>query len=96
MEIDNLILVKVLQKKIDIPWGIIYDVRDIWSCLEKINYSIAQTFKENNMGANYLTNLGCRLKCRKVFHQFSDLSHSLKRILNVDRLRLLNLRCIKL
>lgn len=64
IEIDSLILVKVLKEEIDIPWGIVYEVREMWKCLEMLNFSLAHTYRENNMGADCLANIGCSSKCR--------------------------------
>lgn len=95
-EIDSLILVKIVNREVEISWHIAYEVREIWKLVSQMQFKLAHTYRENNQSADFLANYGCSHQCRKVFHGFGELPHSLRGIVNVDRLGLANMRIKKL
>ena len=95
-EIDSLILVKIVNREVEVPWRIVYEVREIWKLVSQMQFKLSHTYRENNQSADFLANYGCSHQCRQVFHGFGELPHSLRGIVNVDRLGLANLRIKKL
>lgn len=61
-----------------------------------LNRSLSHKYKENNKGVDILANIGSCLQCKVFFHNFRELPHALKGIVNMDRMGIPNMRCKKL
>lgn len=46
IEVDSLVLVHILCKKVGIPWNVVYNVRCIWRLMEQLDYRLSHTFRE--------------------------------------------------
>ena len=57
LEVDSLILSQIVQKKVEPPWCIMYEIRMLFDLL-CCNFSISHTYRENNMAADLLSNIG--------------------------------------
>lgn len=55
LEVDSLILAQIVQKKVEPPWCIMYEIRMLFD-LSRCNFSISH--RENNMAADLLSNIG--------------------------------------
>lgn len=95
VEVDSQILVQVLNRKVEVPWGVLYEVREIWRLLDTIVAQIMHTYRENNQAAGFLANWSCKRMHSGIFDRFSEFPHGLKGIVRVDRLGIPNFRCMK-
>lgn len=84
VEIDSLILIRIVNREVEVPWGIVYEVREIWKLLDQMQFKLSHTYLENNQSADFLANYGCSKQCRKKFNCFGELPHRLRGIVNVD------------
>ncbi|KAM7526883.1 hypothetical protein LguiA_016785 [Lonicera macranthoides] len=91
-KVDSLILMQILEKKIAIPWGVIYEVRRLLFLLSCMDVQLGHTYRENNAAADHLANMGCSAKKMLVFRGFTELPRVLKGIVKLDRTGIQNLR----
>lgn len=70
VEMDSLVLMQIIQGKAGTPWAITYEIREISQLLQKLDHFLMHTFRESNMAADCLANLGC--KCEKYLFFEAD------------------------
>lgn len=58
-EIDSQILLYVLQKKVQAPWAVEFEIRAIFHLLHGMDTSIEHIYREGNAAADFLANLPC-------------------------------------
>ncbi|KAM7506402.1 hypothetical protein LguiA_016855 [Lonicera macranthoides] len=85
VEVDSLILLQILEKKIPIPWGVIYEARRLLFLLSCMDVQLRHTYRENNVAADHLANMGCSAQKKLVFTGFRELPKMLKGIVKLDR-----------
>ncbi|KAM7488940.1 hypothetical protein LguiB_026424 [Lonicera macranthoides] len=68
----------------------------MWNILDKMNYVLLHTFRENNSGADFLANLGCESKKKVNFVGVENLPKKLKGMSRMDRMGIPNVRFQKL
>ena len=83
LEADYLVLVHILEKKVEVPWCIAYEVREIMQLMTSIEYRIFHTYKENNRGADFMANIGCREGKTLQFSCFEDLPKEMRGVVKV-------------
>ncbi|KAM7465445.1 hypothetical protein LguiB_013007 [Lonicera macranthoides] len=93
IEVDSSVLVNILLKKSKCPWVIQLEIRKICEKLTKMDYSIAHIYREINMGAEFLSNVGCREMKRCVYFERKDVPRLLKGILKIDQGGIPHVRC---
>lgn len=54
IEVDSLILKRIIEGKIDVPWVITYEFRHIKCLLASIEYRISHVFHEDNQAADVI------------------------------------------
>lgn len=91
IEVNSLVLANLVQSKCAVPWSIAYDFRALMFLLRQCNYSISHTFREDNMAADCLSNIGCK-EGRRLMFTNSNVPHKLRGILRIGRSGLANLR----
>lgn len=67
IEVDPMMLVQIMHKKISVPWAIVYEVRLIEDILQKMVHSLKHIFRESNKAADFLANVGFKEKKKVVF-----------------------------
>lgn len=60
IEVDSLVLVQIVMKKIKCPWAIQMEIRRIYELLSRMDFSIVHIYREINVGADFSSNVGCR------------------------------------
>ena len=93
IESDSLVLVQLVSKKVIVPWTISYEMKQIWSLLLQLKFSINHVFHESNMVADHLANLGLRARKEVFFDRWENLPKHLRGLVRLDRCGLFNLRC---
>lgn len=63
--------------------------------MQSINFRLTHTYRENNMVANFLVNLGCDLRSYVVFNK-GNIPRKLKGIVRIDGCGLPSIRHIKM
>jgi len=72
VEGDNQIVIKAVQKQIQVPWQIAPILEDIWNmitCCESILFK--HTYREGNMNADWMAKYGCELRSHSLRLFFS-------------------------
>lgn len=72
-----------------------YEICAIWQCLDKLVFQLQHTYRENNQGVDFLSNLGRKVQHKVVFERFCDIPRQLRGVLNADRMGIPNLGCKK-
>lgn len=91
MEMDSLILLQILQRKVEVPWSIVYEVRAMMRCLEVLNCQLSHTYRESNRPADILANIGCSVQKKVEYNSFGELPLAVWGSVNTDRSGIPNL-----
>lgn len=84
IEMDSLVLVNIVQSKVNTPWVIRYEIRNILSLLGAMDYTIGHVYRECNAAADWLVNFGVKIQSR--IHFDSDVIPArLRGIVRIDR-----------
>lgn len=96
LEMDSFILMQIVKKEVDIPWLVIYEIRELWSCLSSMDVKIMHAYREINQAADALANIGCKAQRYVDFCYFREFPQRVKGIVNLNRMGVANLRLRKL
>lgn len=91
IEVDSLVLVGIVQQKIPPPRCVVYEIRELFDLLKQCNFSINHVYRESNMAADLLSNIGCK-EGKTVAFNPCNLPSRLKEILRLDRCGVENVR----
>lgn len=69
IEVDSMVLLMIIQRRVRIPWAIEYIIRQCLQALQRMEYSIIHTFRENNQAADFMANLGCALDKHVILYR---------------------------
>ena len=95
IEVDSMVLVQILQNNTHVPWTIAYEIRAITQILQQMRYTLRHIFRESNMVADFLANLGCKMG-KHFIVEHDRMPKRLRGIVRMDRCGLPNVRWIKL
>jgi len=87
VEGDNQIVIKAVQKQIQVPWQIAPILEDIWNmttCCESVLFK--HTYREGNMAADWVAKYGCVVRSYSLGLFFSPPSRQFLHLLVDDNL----------
>lgn len=84
IEADSMILVQIVLKKVDPAFLVHCLFRELFPSMTKLHFKTAHTFRENNKGADYLANMGCKNQREYSFVSFYNLP---KELMGIDKAR---------
>ncbi|XP_060200320.1 uncharacterized protein LOC132628562 [Lycium barbarum] len=92
METDSLIMKNVVEGIWECPWSIVAEVDIIKKLKARCNVLILHVYREGNSLAYFLTNLAFYFAGTSRFNSFVDLPSAGKRIINMDKQQIPNIR----
>nr|XP_027082607.1 probable LRR receptor-like serine/threonine-protein kinase At3g47570 [Coffea arabica] len=84
VEMDYLVLVKILQQQIRCPWSIDMEIRSLLQLMPHVA-SITHCFREGNQVADRLSNIGCDEGCNRTYHHLSELPTQARGAFRLDK-----------
>lgn len=95
IEVDSVILMWIIQRRVKVPWAIAYIIRSCVQLLQKMEYSIMHIFRKNNQAADFMANFGCDSDKHVVLFS-GNIPRKLKGIVILDACGMYNIRTRKL
>lgn len=92
MEIDSLIMEKVLNGIWAVPWQISMEVKRFNQLRRKGSVEVEHTYRGGNMIADYFANLGVNFTGTTSFNNTYELPVTGKNIINMEKMQIPNLR----
>lgn len=92
LETYSLTLKQCLENLWNISWSIITIIEDIQRMRQLCNTEIMHIYREDNTLADYLANFSFDIQGRQIFTQFSQLPVKERKLLNIDKKQIPNLR----
>lgn len=92
LETDSIMLKNMVEGRWETPWCISTEVEKIRRVMENFNVIIHHIYREGNTLADFLTNLAFDFAGTAKFSNFSELPSAGRRILNLDKQQIPNLR----
>ncbi|XP_060182743.1 uncharacterized protein LOC132612645 [Lycium barbarum] len=92
IETDSMSMKMILKEEWKVPWSISILVDDIKRMMEDQTVAVEHIHREGNGLADFLTNLVFNFAGTLQFHSFQELPSQAKRILNIDKREIPNLR----
>lgn len=92
VESDSLLLVHMLQKKVQPVWTLWYYWQEIWKLVDELQISISHTFWEKNGVAEDLAKAGSISRRNEVFLSDSSLPRSIRVKVFQENLGIINIR----
>ena len=91
VELDSLILVRILNRLVHCPWGIHTEVQQLMGVAHHFS-RILHCYRQANQVADILANTGCQLARDDIYLASSDLPRLARGALVLDRLGMPSLR----
>ncbi|WMV47500.1 hypothetical protein MTR67_040885 [Solanum verrucosum] len=82
----------MILKQWKVPWEIVERVEDIRKRLHQLDAKIIHIFREGNTVADSLANEVIETQDTKEYHIFQELPGNIRRLLNMDKAQVPNLR----
>lgn len=92
IESNSLALVNIVRNVWRIPWEMIEAVDEIRNLMSNINATITHIYREGNTLADYSANLATQSEHATTFNNFQQLPTAGRKILNMDKMQIPNLR----
>ena len=93
IQVDSLVLVGILQRRLQCPWMIRREVKQIWDMVEDATH-FAHCYKEANKVADRLANEGASTSNHdiSIYNHFSAIPRLARGEIRVDRLGIPSIR----
>ena len=85
VESDSLVLVQTINGRLQPPWSVSYELKQIWDLMKHTECSVEHTFRESNMGASILANLGFKERKELFFDRWDVIPRVLRGIVKLDK-----------
>lgn len=85
VESDYLVLVRTINGRLQPPWSISYELKQIRDLMKHTECSVKHTFRESNIGADVLANLGFKEKKELFFDRWDAIPRVLRGIVKLDK-----------
>lgn len=82
----------MIQKEWRVPWILVDKIEEIRELMQQLNIHIIHIFREANQLADFITNTAIDSEGMLQFNNFNQLPSRAKRILNIDKMQIPNLR----
>lgn len=92
IESDSLLMAKIINKVLKVPFEITECYDDLQQALMKIEATIQHTFTEGNKMADYMANRAFESNDKQIFISFQQLPTMGKKIINVEKTQIPLLR----
>lgn len=92
LETDSLLMKRIINGEWDAPWFIVAEVKRIKEMKEQFNVIFQRVLREGNTVADFLANLVFSFAGTIQFHSFSELPSVGKRLINLYKSQVPNLR----
>lgn len=92
IEINSLMMVKIINRQWKIPWALVKEIEEIWSKIQAVQGQITHIYREGNAVTYSLANDMVEVQQTKIFTHFVDLPTNIRRYINIDKTQIPNIR----